>query len=254
MVGAAKDDHVPAWHAGLPATDEGASQKHRRSEQAWEHRCCAPSLLANEPPEKEKPMLHRRMMMAALAAAASSPAFAQNRSGSNAGSANAGSPEMQYIRQTMGIGSLSLAVSRIAEQKASFDKLKEFSRLETAEQETVADVLKSLESAGPVSGMVKPPSEAEVEQHLDQAGREALQKMRAQQAGAAFDHDYLTAQIDGHQKLLRIQEDYLRSGRDLDAVNVAKLARGMIKEHLELLADISKEMSSVTTGAAPRDR
>jgi putative membrane protein len=199
-------------------------------------------------------MLHRRTIMAALAAAASTPAFAQIRSGTNAGSIGAGTTEMQYIRQTVAIGSLSLAVSRIAEQKARFDKLKEFSRLETAEQETLADVLKSLESAGVVNGMVKPPAEAEVEQHLDQAGREALQKMRAQQAGADFDHDYLEAQTDGHQKLLRIQEDYLRSGRDLDAVNVAKLARGMIKEHLQLLADISREMSSATTGAAPRSR
>ena len=102
--------------------------------------------------------------------------------------------------------------------------LKEFSRLEIAEQETVGDVLKSLESAGPVSGMIKPPAEAELEQHLDQAGRKVLQKMRAQQAGAAFDHDYLAAQTDGHQKLLRTQEDYLRAGRELDAVNVAKLA------------------------------
>ncbi len=196
-------------------------------------------------------MLHRRTVIAALAAAAGTPAFAQSRTGSNGGPANAGSLEMQYIRQTMAIGSLSLAVSRIAEQKASFDKLKEFSRLETAEQETVGDVLKSLESAGVVSGAVKPPTEAEVEQHLDQAGREMLQKIRAQHKGAAFDHDYLAAQTDGHQKLLRIQEDYLRSGRDLDAVNVAKLARGMIKEHLQLLADISGEMSAATTGAAP---
>jgi putative membrane protein len=199
-------------------------------------------------------MLHRRTVMAALAAAASTPAFAQSRSGSNASPANAGSMEMQYIRQVVPIGSLSLAISRIAEQKASFDKLKEFSQLETAEQETVADVLKSLESPGVVSGMVKPPAEADVEQHLDQAGREMLQKMRAQQAGATFDRDYLDAQIDGHKKLLRIQEDYLRSGRDLDTVNVAKLVRGMIKEHLQLLADISQEMASATTGAAPRGR
>jgi putative membrane protein len=203
---------------------------------------------------KEKPMLHRRTMMTVLAAAASTPAFAQNRPGNNAGSLNAGSLEMQYIRQTTGIGSLSLAVSRIAEQRASFGKLKEFSQLETAEQETVGHVLKSLEGASVVTGVVKPPAEADVEQHLDQAGREMLQKMRAQQAGAAFDHDYLEAQTDGHQKLLRIQEDYLRSGRDLDAVNVAKLARGMIKEHLQLLADISREMSTATTGAAPRGR
>ena len=69
-------------------------------------------------------MFHRRTMIAALAAAASGPAFAENQPSGYSGSVTAGSPEIQYIRQTMGIGSLSLAVSRIAEQKASLDKLK----------------------------------------------------------------------------------------------------------------------------------
>jgi len=199
-------------------------------------------------------MLHRRTVLAALAATAATPALAQSQAGRNPGAVGANGAEMDYIQHTMAIGSLSLAVSRIAEQKARFPRLKEFAQFEVAEQETVADVLKSLQNPGPVTGAVKPPSEAELEEHLDPSGRDALQKMRAAQVGATFDRDYLDAQTEGHEQLLRIQEDYLKSARNLDSVNVAKLARGMIKEHLQLLANIKSEMGSSTTGAATRPR
>jgi len=158
------------------------------------------------------------------------------------------------MQQTMAVGSLSLAVSRVAAQKAHFPKLREFAHLETAEQETVADILKSLQSPGLVNGTVTHPSEAELEEHLDSAGRETLQKMRSAQAGAMFDRAYLDAQTAGHRQLLRIQDDYLRSGGNPDNINVAKLARGMIKEHLQMLADIKMEMGSSTTGAEPGRR
>jgi hypothetical protein len=87
--------------------------------------------------------------------------------------------EEQYIQQTMTTGSLSLALSRVAEQKVQFPKLREFSRFEVAEQETVADVLASLLNPAAVSGEVKSLPEAEVEQHLGQQDRQVLQKLRA---------------------------------------------------------------------------
>jgi putative membrane protein len=199
-------------------------------------------------------MMKRRVVLAGIAAAVTTPAFAQNPSARGAGSASA-DDEKQWIAQTMPIGALSLAVSRIAEQKVRFPKLKEFAQFEVGEQETVADVLKSLENPGQVSGTVKPPSEAELQASLDQNAKQTVEKMRSAPAGAVFDREYLEAQIQGHEQLLRIQEDYLKSGRGLGSVNVAKLARGMIKEHLQLLADIRGEMGSGnTTGAAPRNR
>jgi putative membrane protein len=78
--------------------------------------------------------------------------------------------------------------------------------------------------------------------------------MRAAPSGTEFDREYLAAQATGHLELLRIQETYLNSGRNnRDFINVAKLARGMIKEHLQLLADIGSEIDfgGATTGAAP---
>jgi putative membrane protein len=199
--------------------------------------------------------MRRSVVLAGLAAVTAGPAFAQNQSarGSN-GSPSPGSAEKQYLDQTMMVGSLSLAISRVADQKARFPRLKEFVRFEIAEQETVADVLSSLENPGAVSGAVKPPSEAQVEGHLDAQGKEMLQKMRSAEAGASFERAYLDAETDGHEKLLHIQEEYLKAGRNLDAINVAKLASGMIKEHLQLLAGIKSDMGAATTGAAPGRR
>ncbi len=197
-------------------------------------------------------MVPRRAVLVALAAAAAHSSFAQSQSGPTPGG-DAG-PDEQYVRETSAIGSLSLAVSRLAQQKAQTDDLKEFAQLEVAEQETLADVLKSLHNPGPIDGTVKPPSDAEVEQHLDRRGREKLEKMRAAPAGTEFDREYLAAQATGHLELLRIQETYLNSGRNnRDFINAAKLARGMIKEHLQLLADIESEIEfgGATTGAAP---
>ncbi len=196
-------------------------------------------------------MLHRRTVLAVLAAATTTSAFAQSRAGKADGTATTSGPEARHIEQTMTVGSLSLALSRIAEQKVRFQKLKEFSQLEVAEQQTVADVLKSLQKPGLASGTVKPATEAEVEEGIDQSGRQALQQLRAAQPGPAFDTEYLDAEVEGHNKLLRIQEEYLRAGRSLDSLNVAKLVRGMVKEHLQLLSDIRAEMGANTTGAAP---
>ncbi len=201
-------------------------------------------------------MVPRRAVLVALAAATANSSFAQTQLGPSPG--GDARPDEQYLKEGSAIGALSLALSRIAQEKAQTDDLKEFAQLEAAEQEALADVLKSLQNPGLIEGTIKPPSEAEVEQHLDQRGREKLEKMRAAPAGTEFDREYLAAQATGHLELLRIQETYLNSGRNNhDFINVAKLARSMIKEHLQLLADIESEIESggATTGAAPgRDR
>jgi putative membrane protein len=198
-------------------------------------------------------MVPRRTVLVALAAAAANSSFAETQPGPTPGG-DAG-PDEQYMRETSALGALSLAISRIAEEKIQTDDLKEFAQLEVAEQETLADVLKSMQNPNLTDGSIKPPSEAEVEQHLDRRGREKLEKMRATPAGAEFDREYLAAQATGHLELLRIQETYLNSGHANHAlINVAKLARGMIKEHLQLLADIESgiEFGGETTGSAPK--
>ena len=73
-------------------------------------------------------------------------------------------------------------------------------------------------------GALKPPSDAEVEAMLDAEGKSTLEKLRAA-SGADFDKAYVAAQLDGHKKLLGIQEEYLKVGQNREHLSVTKLAR-----------------------------
>jgi predicted outer membrane protein len=149
-----------------------------------------------------------------------------------------GDRESKHITDTLKIGTLSLAVSRLALKKASGAGVTGFAKFEVAEQETVGDVLMSMEKpADKAKGMLAVPSDAALDELLDADGTATLTKFQGL-TGADFTTQYVAAQIEGHTKLLAIQEDYLRDGKNREHLDVAKLARGMIKEHLTLLASL----------------
>ena len=167
------------------------------------------------------------------------PAAAPATSATPAGKAPQLSAMRQtHIKDTMAVGSLSLMLSRIAAPKVNTAALKQFTGFEIAEQETIASILKAIQNGEAPNGSIPSPSDAEVMQNLDDAGKSAVEKLRAMRAGWEFDREYLRAEVDGHNKLLQIQQAYLQSPDDLDETNVAKLAQGMIKEHLALLGDM----------------
>ena len=72
---------------------------------------------------------------------------------------------------------------------------------------------------------------------LDPAGKEVLATLKGLN-GAGFDKAYVAAQLDGHKKLLAIQEHYLKVGQNREHLSVAKLARGMINEHIDHLGTL----------------
>ncbi|RVU20154.1 DUF4142 domain-containing protein [Methylobacterium oryzihabitans] len=173
---------------------------------------------------------------------AQNPPSAVTQATGNTG-ARMGDAEAKHAADTLAAGAMSLAASRVALQKAKDDDVKQFARFEVAEQETIADVLKAMrDPATAASGSVKPPSEPEVTGQLDPKGKAMLDKLEQAKAGSAFDREYIRGQIEGHQALLKIQEDYLASGKDRENLAVAKLARGQIREHLALLKDIDADL------------
>lgn len=171
----------------------------------------------------------RRQMLTALAASAFIPALITAPQ-LFAATAQMGEVEKKHAEMTMKVGSLSLATSRLAVEMAAADMVKMFAMLEVAEQETVADVLKSMET-DKAEGALKVPTQDEVEAMLDATDKETLKKLQSTK-GADFDKLYVAAQLDGHKKLLVVQEDYLKVGQNREHLSVAKLARGMIKEHI----------------------
>ncbi|MGA9846101.1 MAG: DUF4142 domain-containing protein [Roseiarcus sp.] len=179
--------------------------------------------------------MNRRLLLTSIAAVAATPVLAQT----NAAPALSATRD-KHIKDTLTIGSLSLMLSRIALPRINNSQLKQFAQFEIAEQETVADVLNAIKTNAAPSGSVATPSDAEVMKNLDETGKAAVEKMRGLRAGVEFDREYHRQEVEGHQKLLEIQEAYLKAPDDLDETNAAKLARGMIKEHLALLADMQK--------------
>jgi len=149
-----------------------------------------------------------------------------------------GPAERSYITQTLAVGSLSLLASRLAQTKARGRRVIEFVKFEIAEQETVADILTGMmKPPSQAMGMVMAPTDAQARANIDQAGSDALAMLQGL-SGAAFDKAYLQAEVDGHTKLLGIQNSYLNTGKMREALDVAKLAKGMITEHLQLLSDL----------------
>jgi len=184
--------------------------------------------------------MNRRLLLASIATMSASRAVAQSLSPPAPAPSATTDAQQRHIRDTTAVGSLSLLLSRAALPKVTNPRLKQFAQFEIAEQETVADVLKAFETNAAPKGVIQAPSDAQLMQNLDAAGKASVEKLRTAHSGSKFDRDYLRYEVEGHRKLLDIQEVYLRNPNNLDETNIAKLARGLIKEHLTLLADLDK--------------
>jgi putative membrane protein len=136
--------------------------------------------------------------------------------------AAADNAEIDHAARTLAAGAVSLESSKIAQTKAEDAWVKKFADYEVAEQTTVAEVLTTM-GATPV----KPDKMASIDKLKNSSN---------------FDADYIAAQLDGHAELLKIQESYIAKGKDRAHIGMAKLARGQIKEHIDLLQTIKKNL------------
>jgi putative membrane protein len=194
--------------------------------------------------------MDRRHVLAALAAAvAAGPALAQTsssggmQSGSSSGSMSGmasgqagammpmGQAEQQYMQRTLMIGTVSLETSKVAQEKARNDDIKEFAKFEAEESQTVAEILRSMgDPSATASTQAQPQGEM----------AQMAEKLRGMQAGAEFDRMYVTGQLQAHQELLKVQEEYIRGGQNMHVKHVAMLAAGRIREHISDLQDLQK--------------
>lgn len=176
--------------------------------------------------------MDRRLILVGLASVIGGSAFAQGsavpmRGGTApAGGAPLGTLEVEHGSKTAIAGAAALESSNIALKKAANAKVKQFAQFEHDEQTTIAEILKMMD---PSLGTAKP----------DGKMADVIQRLNGM-SGGDFDKAYVAAQIEGHNVLLAIQEDYIKTGRNREHMGIAKLARGQIKEHLVLLSDLQK--------------
>jgi putative membrane protein len=172
-------------------------------------------------------MDRRTILGAAAIVMAAGPVLAQ--SGDRKTSAAIGGAEKTHAEKTAAIGTASLTMANLALEKAHGAKVREFAKFEKDEQITVAGILKSMD---PSLSASSPPRDV----------AEAIDKLKNMRGGE-FDREFVSAQIEGHEMLRSIQEEYLKEGTDQGTINATKLVLGMINEHLALLSDLkgSKE-------------
>jgi putative membrane protein len=208
-------------------------------------------------------MMDRRALLGGLAAAlvvapalaqtgGSAPATPSGSSGTvpmNRTGGQMSQADMQHMQQTMQLGMVALESSRIAMNKVRNDNLKRFANFEVQEQTTLSEVLQSMmepaatASTGSAGNQASPSNMNVPPMQMDASARDMMQKMQNQQAGAEFDKMYLQAQLQGHRDLLQVQERYLQSNpQNREHMNVAKMARGHIREHIAMLEEMQQTM------------
>ena len=167
-------------------------------------------------------MDRRSFLQAAMVSALPSAAFGQ--------SAPAGmSPEQKHAAETLEASAMLLEASRAAVTKAGDANVRRFAQFEAAEQDVVASVVKA---ATGMSETAPPPLSAEA--------KAMVEILKATPSGPEFDKAYVKGQVEGHQRLLQIQEVYLTNGKNQTHRSIATLIRGHIKEHLAQLELMNK--------------
>jgi putative membrane protein len=170
--------------------------------------------------------MDRRNALTLLAIAIAAPTVARAKESSKESMSEA---EREHAMQTLAVGSVALETAKIAEQKAENAWVKKFAQYEVAEQTTIAQILEST-GATPAK--------------LTDRQSEIIAKTKDAKAGPSFDEDFLANQLDGHKELLKIQDTYIDKGKDEGAVNLSKLAREQIKEHIDLIETIRKDLKA----------
>ena len=136
---------------------------------------------------------------------------------------------------------ISLATSRIAKEKATQANTKEFAGFEFEEAVAVLTVLKNLKTPTPA---------------IEAKQQETLDKIETTTPGADFDKAYIKAQLENHEELYALADDYLNNSdanttdpAEQQGRNLATLSRAVFKEHVLICKRISSELQGQTANA-----
>ena len=149
--------------------------------------------------------------------------------------APAASNEKEFRMGVIGPAELSLVTSQIAVNKATNKNAKEFAGFELGEAIAVTGVLKDL-------GTPVPP--------MDAKATATLNKIKAAKAGAEFDKVYIQAQLENHEFLRDLAQDYLTKGKGKPGAaenqgrHLATLSLAVFKEHVAITSRILKELGA----------
>lgn len=143
--------------------------------------------------------------------------------------------ETEFRMGVIGPAELSLATSKIATEKASQKNAKEFAGFELTEAIAVTSVLKDL-------GTPVPP--------MDTKAKAILEKIKNMPSGNEFDKIYIKAQLENHEFLRDLAQNYLNKSKDKTTAaesqgrHLATLALANFKEHVAITQRILGELNT----------
>lgn len=142
--------------------------------------------------------------------------------------------EKEFRMKVIGPAELSLVTSQIASQKATNKNAKEFAGFELGEAIAVTGVLKDL-------GTPVPP--------MDAKAKATLAKIKSTPAGPAFDKLYIQAQLENHEFLRDLAQNYISKGKlagagENQGRHLATLSLAVFKEHVAITTRILKELGA----------
>lgn len=143
--------------------------------------------------------------------------------------------ETEFRMGVIGPAELSLATSKIASEKASQKNTKEFAGFELTEAIAVTSVLKDL-------GTPVPP--------MNTKAKAILEKIKNMPSGNEFDKIYIKAQLENHEFLRDLAQNYLNKSKDKTTAaesqgrHLATLALANFKEHVAMTQRILAELNT----------
>lgn len=142
--------------------------------------------------------------------------------------------EKEFRMGVIGPAELSLATSKLAVNKATNKNAKEFAGFELGEAIAVTGVLKDLGTPVPA---------------MDAKAKAMLAKIKSTPAGREFDKVYIKAQLENHEFLRDLAQNYLSKGKLAGAAenhgrHLATLSLAVFKEHVAITSRILKELGA----------
>lgn len=149
--------------------------------------------------------------------------------------------ETEFNTGTLNAIRLSMAVSKIAADKATGKNVKEFADFELAETIAAITILKDLETANT---------------EMDEEGKAIFDHVESCETGIEFDKSYIEMQLKNHKYLQDLTEAYLTEvpadkldGQEAQEKNLAILAMAFYNEHITIIERIHQELNAEIAGS-----
>lgn len=142
----------------------------------------------------------------------------------------ASDPDSKFYHTLAQGGLDEVELGKLAEQKASDSKVREFGAMMVKDHEKANEELKSLAA----SKDIKLPEHVSPSQ---EAGRTKLHALQ----GSSFDKSYVKSQIAAHEDTVKLLNKEIESGQDADAKAFAQKVLPTVQSHLQAIKEIAGE-------------